>query len=191
MLFGITGGSGSGKSYVADIFRKYGFFIIDTDKTGHEIIKKGREAYYELIEKFGAEILAEDGEIDRRKLGSIVFSDKDKLSMLNSVTHPHIKSEIYSLAEKNGGISGVDGALLIECGIECSPLIAVIADKNIRADRIIKRDGIDRELAVKRINSQKSDEFYRSHCDFIIENNEGISEENIKNIVDRLRNWYE
>jgi len=172
ILFGITGASGAGKSYVSDIFRQNGFYIIDADKTGHNIIKKGRRAYYDIISEFGDIILMSDGEIDRRKLGSIVFSDKKRLDVLNKITHPQIRNEIYAEADKHD-ICGVDGALLFECGIKCSPVISVIADKDIRIKRIMKRDGISAEDAENRINSQKNNDFYIANSDFVIINNGG------------------
>ncbi|MCH5184908.1 MAG: dephospho-CoA kinase [Oscillospiraceae bacterium] len=194
VIFGITGGSGSGKSYVSDIFRKNGFFIIDADKIGHQIIMPGKKAYFELIEHFGKKILTENGEIDRGTLGKIVFSDNNELKFLNSVTHPRICAEIYGQAGEKGGIVGADGALLIESGLKCRPIIAVIADKNVRAERIMRRDGISRESAESRINSQKDAAFYRSRCDYIIENNsagsEGDIEDKIKKIIYELRENY-
>lgn len=186
MLFGITGASGAGKSYVSDMLRKKGFHIIDADKVGHNIIKSGGKAYYNIIDTFG-DILLDNKEIDRRKLGRIVFSDKDKLEMLNKITHPQICEQIYKEAERYD-ICGVDGALLIECGIVCRPMIAVIADDDVRIKRIVQRDGIGRDDAVKRINSQKSNDFYKKECDYTIVNNGGDISGQINEIADRLRN---
>ncbi len=185
-MFGITGSSGSGKSYISDIFRKNGFFMIDADKIAHRIIMPDTEAYFELRNYFGNGILLENGAINRRKLGSIVFSDKESLEFLNSVTHPKIREEIYRMAEGKGDRVGVDGSLLIECMIVCHPIIAVVADRNIQIERIVKRDGISRELAGKRLDMQKSNDFYRRSCNFTIENNGGDIEEAVKKIVDRL-----
>lgn len=194
MLFGITGGSGAGKSYISDIFRKNNFFIIDADEIGHEIIKTGKPAYFELKEHFGNEIISGCGEIDRKKLASIVFSDKKSLKFLNSVTHPKIRKEIYKTADEmseKGMIVGVDGSLLIECMIVCRPIIAVIADMDIRIKRIMERDGIGLDLAEKRMSSQKNDDFYRQSCDYVIENNGVNIEEQVKIIMDRLREDYD
>ena len=92
LIIGLTGGSGCGKSVVAKAATDLGFKHIDTDKLGHKVLLKPNEAYYQLIKEFGEEILDENKNIDRKKLSKIVFSNQDKLKILNKITHPAITS---------------------------------------------------------------------------------------------------
>ena len=93
-IIGLTGNSGCGKSTVSDIFSKNGGYIIDADKIAHENMEFGKATYNEIVDAFGSEILLENGEIDRKKLGRIVFSDKEKLSVLNEISLKYILEEI-------------------------------------------------------------------------------------------------
>jgi len=172
-LFGITGGSGSGKSTVSGIFRSLGFDVIDCDKAAHEAYKT-EECLSELISGFGEEIINADKTVNRKILGSIVFSDSEKLKLLNSIIHKYVIREIFRFAENSDKeIIGVDGAVLFESGItdRLARIVGVIADKNVRIQRITARDGITGADAEKRINSQKVDKFFIENCDYIIYNN--------------------
>ncbi|MDE6357260.1 MAG: dephospho-CoA kinase, partial [Eubacteriales bacterium] len=86
LIIGLTGGSGCGKTTVANILKELGGYIIDADKLAHKIMKKGEKAYYEIIDAFGEEILTKEKNIDRKALGGIVFSEKEKLELLNFIT---------------------------------------------------------------------------------------------------------
>ena len=99
-VIGLTGGTGTGKSTVASILTEYGGIAIDADKTYKELIKKDNVVYRELINYFGNEIVGKNGEIDRGKLSDIVFNDKDKLNMLNRLTHKHVGDEIHRLVKQ-------------------------------------------------------------------------------------------
>ena len=180
VILGVTGPSGAGKGAVSEILaRKYGYKIIDADKVYHNIISAPSDCVSELVSYFGDDILNEVGGIDRRSLSKKVFGDdnKDKLLLLNKITHKYVISEIEKIAceQKSLGaaVSVIDAPLLIEAGVDnmCDHVISVIADKNIRAERIAKRDGIDKEAALLRINSQKPDSFYIDACDFTLSNN--------------------
>ena len=184
-IIGITGPSGSGKGvlskYMADTF---GFMVIDADKVYHGIVSSPSDCVKELSLAFGEDVLTDGGGIDRKRLSSKVFGDKNKdnLLLLNKITHKFVIAEINKMLEEYS-IQGVevcviDAPLLIEAGINemCDLCLAVIADKNIRAERIARRDGIDIEAAFRRIESQKPDSYYIDSTDKVIYNERGIDE---------------
>lgn len=172
-LVGITGGSGCGKSHLSGLLRDRGIPVIDCDLVSREIMAKDTPCAKEVTEYFGNEIL-ENGEINRRKLGNIVFSDKEKLKKLNEITHKYILESIYNRMEKaESDIVFTDGATLIESGIKCDMMVGVLADKDIRKKRIMERDSLTDADATLRISAQKDDSFYIENCDFVIYNNSG------------------
>lgn len=171
-VIGITGGSGAGKSYISKQLRKAGFCVIDADEIAHKCLEKA-ECIAEIKQEFG-DLVIKDGKPNRKKLSEIVFSEPKKLEKLENITHKYILSEIQSQIDlSEGDAVFVDGAVLIESGFKCDFMIGVIADKGLRKERIINRDKITEEDAVRRISAQKEDVFYRENCDFIIENNGG------------------
>lgn len=187
LVFGITGGSGSGKSSASERFRENGIYVIDADKTAREVVRQGEPCLEELVKELGSEILNDDGGLNRRKTGEIVFSDKKKLDILNRVTHKYIQKALEAQLNKiDTDIAAVDGAVIIGSPVEkmCSFLVSVMADKEIRLARIMKRDNISREAALKRIESQPSDEFYIANSRYLLYNN--ISKENLNIEVDKL-----
>ena len=180
LIIGITGPSGAGKGAVSEyLSTKYGFKIIDADKVYHDIISAPSDCVRELTENFGKGVLNENGGIDRKALSKLVFGEenKDKLLILNKITHKYVTYEINKLLKEyadSGAVACIiDAPLLLEAGIDeiCDFVIAVIADKDLRAKRIAERDGIDVESALLRINSQKSDSFYRDNSDWMLSNN--------------------
>ncbi len=182
-VIGITGGIGSGKSTVTRIIYHLGARIIDADLISRNITKKGSVALQELVEGFGEDILTQNGALNRRKLASIVFSDSEKRSLLNSITHKHISAEISGKLERfrnKGNIEFVvlDVALPIKEGFLefCDKVWAVVAAKSARIERIIKRSGLTAEEAEARIKSQPSDDAYIKIADVVIENNGSVEE---------------
>ena len=180
VIIGITGPSGAGKGTVSKYLKTtHGFKVIDADVVYHDIISAPSDCVIELVENFGKDILNEYGGIDRKALSKKVFGEenKEKLLLLNNITHKYVALEINKLLSaysKNGvEVCIIDAPLLIEAGINqiCDRVIAVVAQKELRAKRIAKRDGIDEESALLRINSQKSDSFYSENCDFLLSNN--------------------
>ena len=172
-LVGITGGSGCGKSHLSGLLRERGIPVIDCDLVSREIMSKGKPCTKEVIDFFGEEI-APYGEVNRRKLGKIVFSDPEKLKKLNEITHKYILADIYNKMEKEDSyVVCLDGATLIESGIECDVLVGILADKQIRKNRIMGRDNLTEEDAENRIQAQKDDSFYIENCDFVVYNNSG------------------
>ena len=184
-VFGITGPTGAGKTTASDEFRSLGVQVLDCDRIGHEVIND-TSCKQELTDAFGEGILDDNGMVNRKRLGKIVFSDKAELNKLNSITHKYIKKNVIEGIEKaDGDIVGVDGAVLIGSGIDklLDSMVSVIADDDIRLCRIMKRDGISEEDAQKRINSQKNNEFYLENSDYIIYNND----KSIKKRVEELK----
>ena len=180
-VIGLTGGTGSGKSVVSRGLEAAGAVIVDADKIAHEIILKGKPAYYEIIEYYGIGILDEDGNIIRKKLGEIVFNDKEKLAFLNQCTHKYITAEVkkqIDTAKKAGTAKAiiVDAPLLLEAGLEkvCDLVWVVYADPEVRAQRVMARDGITYELAKARIANQKSWEDYKAAASTVIDNSKDL-----------------
>lgn len=172
-LIGITGGSGCGKSYLSGRLREKGIPVIDCDLVSREIMAKDTPCAKEVCEFFGEEIL-ENGEINRRKLGRIVFSDGEKLKKLNEITHKYILESIYNkMAKEESDVIVTDGATLIESGIKCDLMVGIVADREVRKKRIMERDGLSEEDAQLRINAQKPDRFYKENCDFVVDNSLG------------------
>jgi len=160
-IIGLTGGIGSGKSTVSRILRGLGAKIIDADQVAREVVEKGKPALNEIAEEFGKETLLEDGTLDRKKLGSIIFSDTEKRMRLNEITHPKIVQEISERidkyrAENHCDLVVLDCALLFEMDldnmVEESWLVSL--DKETQLKRIMSRDELSKQDALKRINAQ-------------------------------------
>lgn len=180
-VIGLTGGTGSGKSIVSSWLRNYGFAVIDADAIAHEIIEKEKPAYQELVAHFGYEILDDSGNIIRKKLGSIVFSDEKQLLFLNECTHKYIIKEIENsiqqyTQQQNCHSIVLDAPLLLEVGLEqyCDEVWVVYTKEEIRLQRIMERDGLSKEDAWNRIASQKPWEEYEKAADVVIDNNGNI-----------------
>lgn len=178
LTIGLTGQSGAGKGEFSRVFSQYdGVFCLDTDRTAREVVERGKPCLYELCSYFGDEILTDDGELDRKKLAQIAFSDEEKHKKLNEITHFHIVKEIEKWlfeTEKNGAkIAVIDAPLLFESGADrlCSITLGIIAPCSTRLKRIIKRDGIDKKTAKLRLNAQPKDAFFKERCTYTIANN--------------------
>lgn len=173
-VFGITGGSGSGKTSVSEILASFGVEIIDTDTIAHEIVKPGMPCLAELTDCFGHEILNGDGSLNRKRLASAAFSNEEKRAALNKITHAYIKAETEKrIRESDAELAAIDGAVIIGSAIEplCEFIVSVIADRGVRAERIKSRDLLDDTEAEQRLAAQPDDEFYIRHSAYIIYNN--------------------
>ena len=178
---GLTGGISCGKSKVADIFHELGFYTIDSDEVSRKVMEKGEIAYLKIVDYFGSDILDSNGEIIRKKLGSIVFTDKAKLKVLEEIVHPTIfdyekklRSQIYGKDDK--AVIITHAAKMIESGsfTHYDALIVVTAEKNIQLERLIKRDNITYEQAQNILNNQLSNEERLKFADFIIDNSSNL-----------------
>ena len=181
-IIGLTGNSGSGKGAVGRIMadsKKYGCFIIDCDVVAHENMKCGGLAYNDIVDSFGRDILDENGGIDRKKLGGIVFSDKEKLKLLNSITHGYVKQRVDEIIKANMQYDFivVDAPLLKEAGMldTVDTIWLVKASEYTRLKRVIRRDNITAEAAKARFKNQKP--FDEDLADTIIQNDSENKEE--------------
>ncbi|MBQ9773092.1 MAG: dephospho-CoA kinase [Clostridia bacterium] len=176
LLIGLTGPSGAGKSAVARLFADYGLPILDADEIYHALLVPPSPCLGELTLRFGTDILNADGTLNRPALGRIVFSDPAALSDLNTISHRYVMEDVRARVEhlrRRGTRAAVlDAPQLFEAGANriCSTIVAVLADRSLRLERIMMRDGLDTDSALRRINAQKSDDYFRAHADYIIEN---------------------
>ena len=179
LVIGLTGPTGAGKSVVGAIFAAHGIPIIDADAVYHQLLIPPSACLNELVYTFGHQILTPGGTLDRRALGNIVFSDEAQLRQLNIITHRYVMTSIKAKLEqlRRDGVRAavLDAPQLFEAEADklCNVIVSVLAEKEIRLERIMARDGIDREAATRRILAQKSDEFFRKHSSYVIENNQG------------------
>ncbi len=178
VVIGLTGATGAGKGFFGKTAsEKYGVVHIDTDKIAREVVMPGEPCLEDIKSFFGDTVINEDGTLNRKKLGEIVFSDAEKLSMLNKITHHYITDRVNQVIEKarNNKEKAViiDAPLLFESGENelCNVTVGVIAEKSTRKSRIMFRDGISEEMADKRIAAGKDEAFFREKCDYILENN--------------------
>lgn len=175
-VFGLTGKTGAGKSTVAKLLEEKGFYIIDGDVIARSVTQKGSAVLEKLQERFSKEIILPDGTLNRKKLAEIAFSSSENTRALNEITHSAIdkifRKEIEK-AEKDGFEKCViDSAALLESPSKklCGKIIVVTAPKEIRLERILKRDAISETDAKRRMSAQKDDEYYLSAADIIIRN---------------------
>lgn len=189
IILGLTGPTGAGKSSLTDVAVNYGFKVIDCDKIARIAVEKNSVGLKALIKAFGEEILNLDGSLNRKELADKAFSSKENTELLNKTLLPFVVKLVYSKLE---GVKKavLDAPTLFESGINeiCTKTIAVLADKDIRLSRIIKRDNISKEAALLRINAGKNDEFYKIKSDFIIYNN-GESNTYIKEFEQIIRSF--
>ena len=198
MVIGITGGLASGKSLVTEEFKRLGAMVVDADIISRQVSAKDGDAYAYIVKEFGQTILKEDGSIDRKALGAIVFSDKGKLKKLNSITHPRIikrlRAEVQRLKNESPDAAiAVDAALLIETGLnrDMDAVIVVYADEDRRIQRSVKRDNITEAEARQRSEAQMNLKEKAAMADFVIENN-GTMEETRKkarDVFEGLKGW--
>lgn len=179
IIVGLTGNSGSGKTTVSSFFNEAGFYIINCDKIAHLVLSQNNYCKQLIVEQLCDTILDKNNNIDRKILRDIVFADKQKLDILNSIIHPIIISEIKKnilLVPDEYSVIILDAPTLFESGANmlCSKIVAVTSDINILIKRIIQRDNITIEQAKSRLLSQKSLAFFEDNCDFLLKNNNNL-----------------
>ena len=190
---GLTGGIASGKTTVCDLFKELSVEIIDADVISHELSKKGGAAFEEIIEAFEDEIIGDDGELDRKKLRSIVFNDNTKKKILERIIHPKV---LLSINEKIKASQSdyliISVPLMIETGMNAMMDRVLLIDCNVETqiERIIQRDQTSREEAIKIIESQASIESKRELSDDRIINNNETSIEELRLKVKEMNELY-
>lgn len=178
---GLTGSIAVGKSFVCSVFRELGAVIIDADVIARDVVAAGTEGLRKITEEFGSEIIGADGNLDRKKLGQIVFNDETKRQRLNAIVHPLVIAEQDRLLREAESIDPnsiviVEAALMIESGSyrRFDRLIVVWCRPEIQIERLQTRDGLSKEEALKRISAQLSHEEKKRFADFLIDTSEGF-----------------
>lgn len=175
---GLIGGSGCGKTSVADYLKSLGLVHIDCDMVAREVVEPGTPCLKELVEHFGDSILLENGTLNRKELAQLAFLSSVQTKKLNEITHKYILARTDQYVQEAKSVKGVvvDAAALAESGYldTCDYVIAVICPKWKRILRIMKRDHISFRLAKQRISAQKEDEYYCSFADYIVKNNSSL-----------------
>ena len=187
-LIGLTGQSGAGKSTVAEVFAKLGAYVINADKIVAELYNAGSPCLKAVAAEFGQDILNPDGTLDRRKLAQRAFASRERTNALNRLVHPFVTARLFELLRGAEGIVVFDAPQLFEANADviCDAVVAVTADKDIRVNRIIKRDSLSEEQAMLRVNAQHGEEYFRAHADYIIENN--FDEESLRIQAEKVYN---
>ena len=180
---GLTGSIAVGKSFVLETFRELGCHVLDADKTAREVVEPGTVGLAEIVEQFGPDILRQNGDLDRKKLGAIVFADEGKRQLLNSIVHPLVieaQNEWIELCEVDdpNGIAIVDAALMIESSgyKRFDKLIVVWCRPDIQLERLTLRDGLSADEASRRVAAQMPQEEKKSYADYLIDTSNGFED---------------
>jgi dephospho-CoA kinase len=180
---GLTGSIAVGKSFVLEIFRELGAFTLDADLTARETVAPNTKGLWLLVETFGGEILQPNGELDRTKLGAIVFADEAKRQLLNSIVHPLVieaQNEWLKARESENprGIAVIDAALMIESGSykRFNKIVVVFCEPAIQLKRLMSRNNLSETEAAQRINSQMPQDEKKRYADFLINTSKGFED---------------
>jgi dephospho-CoA kinase len=193
---GLTGSIAVGKSFVCDVFRDLGCHVLDADQTARDVVRPGTEGLRRIVEEFGESVLKPDGELDRAKLGSIVFANEEMRAILNSIVHPLVFIEQDRwLGEREaadpGGIAIVDAALMIESGgyKRFPKLIVVWCEPAIQLKRLMLRDNLTENEARRRIAAQMPQDEKKSYADHLIDTSKGFEDTRLQTagVFERLR----
>lgn len=170
MIIGITGGSGSGKTTLLRELEKLDALVLDCDAIYHRLLETDPALLTAIEARFPG--TTEDGKLQRKKLGAMVFSDKAALLDLNKITHSAIRNEILRQLENHPPLTAIDAIGLFDSGLDklCDVTVAVIAPADVRMQRLIERDCISADYAKSRIAAQPSDDWFREKCTFVLEN---------------------
>lgn len=177
MIIGLTGGIASGKSTAAKLLSDLGAFVLDADKLGHAVYEPHRQAFREVVDTFGADIVGADGKVDRKVLGSKVFGKPDELKKLTSIVWPEIgrmarEQTAAALAENPKRIVILEAAVLLEAGWQkgMEEVWVVIVDPEVAVKRAMARDGVDEESIRKRLAAQTTNDQRIAAADVVIHN---------------------
>ena len=171
MIFGITGGTGCGKTTALQAIRELGGIIIDCDAVYHILLQTDKKMLAAIEARFPGTVI--DGKLDRQKLGPIVFSDEQALLDLNAITHKAVKEKVIHILGIHRELAAIDAIELFDGGLSelCDVTVAITAPTEERIERLLARDGISYEHAALRIRAQKPESYFREKCDYVLENN--------------------
>ncbi|MBI4303906.1 MAG: dephospho-CoA kinase [Chloroflexi bacterium] len=194
-VIGLTGGIGSGKSTVSHYLQELGAIVIDADKVGHEAFKPDTEAWCEVVATFGKEILKPGGEIDRQKLGKIVFGEPKALVRLNQIMHPKMyrmmQEQIDECRRQGVGVVVIEAAILIEAGWTSlvDEVWVTVAPESAVIERVEKQRGQEKEQTLARIRAQLSNEERIKHADVVIANDGDLAKlkTKVKELWERIQ----
>ncbi len=194
MIIGLTGGIASGKSTVSAMFKEWNIPVVDADVIAREVVEPGQEAFNQIVQAFGEQILNEDGNIHRKKLGAIIFNDQKKREQLNSIVHPAVRAEMKKRRDDylQSGHDHVvlDIPLLIESELDylVDKTLLVYVDADTQLQRLMKRDDSSEEEAQSRIRSQMPLDEKQEHVDKVV-NNSGSIEDTKNEVRAVLKEW--
>lgn len=194
-VIGVTGGIASGKSNVCSLISQMGNYVIDCDKISFDLSKKGQAIYNVILEKFGKDYFLDNGELDRKKLGKLIFNDTNSKKLLDSITHPIIIDDINKKIEKSTkDIIFLEAPLLYETNLDkiCDKVICVYLDRKLQLKRLMEREQIDEEYALAKIQSQMDLELKKSLADYVIDSKGSFDEtkKQVENIMTEIKGVY-
>jgi len=174
MIIGITGGTGCGKTTLLNLIRQQGGLVLDCDAIYHELLKNDQSLLAAIDTRFPG--VVEDGILQRKKLGTIVFSDPAALQDLNRITHGAVKEAVVKTLSVQPKLAAIDAIALLESGLDrlCDVTVAVCAPEEDRIRRLMQRDGITREYAQSRIAAQHNNDYFRANCQYTLENDANL-----------------
>lgn len=185
MILGITGGTGCGKTTLLNVIRDYGGLVLDCDEIYHQLLESDTSLLAALKKRFPAAF--PDGCLARKELGRMVFADPAALADLNAITHSAVRREVERRLGEGPELAAIDAIGLFESGLNrlCDLTVAVTAPRAARIERLMRRDSISAAYAESRIHAQHNEDWFREHCDFVLENS-GTQEEFHKKSIDFL-----
>jgi len=192
----VTGSIASGKSLAEKVFQQEGAAALDTDQVVHELLTEDNtviKKVYELFMPMGVDVRDKSGSIDRKKVGDIVFSDKQKLKKLEKIIHPEVKkiTKKFFLSNQDKDLAVVSAPLLFEAGMEnmFDYIVAITANEELRQERLMKTRNLTEDQALNRIKSQEFGWKKLEKADFIIENNGSVEEfrMKVKNVINKIK----
>ncbi len=171
MIIGITGGTGCGKTTALEVIAQLGGMILDCDAIYHDLLRTNRDLLGQIAARFPGTV--ENSQLLRKKLGQVVFSDPQALSDLNGITHRFVCQAVEETLKTKPPLAAIDAIALVESGLSrlCDVTVAVTAPVDVRVARLMVRDRIPESYARARIAAQPSEDFFRTHCDYVLENN--------------------
>lgn len=193
-IIGITGGIASGKSSVSQYLKELGFTVVDADVASRAVVELGEEAYLQVVKAFGEDLLLSDGNIDRAKLGSIIFHDQEKRLLLNSIVHPAVRNWMRVETEKALATGAetvfMDIPLLFESKLTfmVEKTLLIYVDESVQLERLMNRNALTQSDALARIRSQMPLKDKKALADAVVDNN-GDIEETKKQVDEVLKKW--